>query len=416
MIVRSFTGRNVSEALEKVRRDFGEHALIIETRSVKEPGLLGRKVGVEVVAASDADPQQAPAPAVAVAAGWEPPAQHQERHRRPAPASQQAQLLAAARERVTATVPAVSDETLHDLMTPQPGLSLELASIRRQLARLASGQGVPTGNLGENLCSRLEAGELPDEIIAECDEALGKARDRIDPTRTEEFLILYLARHLPLPGAIDWQRCRSLLMVGPTGVGKTTTLAKLAGELVLNRRRTVGLVTIDTYRVGAADQLQAYADLLDMPFAVARTPAEMGAVLQHMEGCDHILIDTAGRSPNDGARLHELRGFCRATPGVRVMLAVAAVGGRAEFASVVERFSILPIEHCVVTKVDEAVAVGRLYGCLRRHALPVNYVTNGQEVPSDIAPAAAREITARILAGPAGAATPCPPTAVDEAR
>jgi len=110
-----------------------------------------------------------------------------------------------------------------------------------------------------------------------------------------------------------------------------------------------------------------------------------------------VLIDTAGRSPADTPRVHELKGFCRAAPGITVMLAAAATAGRAEFAAVVERFSILPLEHVVVTKLDECVAMGRLYGSLRRHRLPVCFVTTGQEVPHDIKPATAEMFARQVV-------------------
>jgi flagellar biosynthesis protein FlhF len=192
------------------------------------------------------------------------------------------------------------------------------------------------------------------------------------------------------------------MLVGPTGVGKTTTIAKLAGDLVLKRKLRVALVTIDTYRVGAQDQLKAYADLLDVPCEVAATPAQFALALKRFADRDVVLIDTAGRSHADAARVHELKGFCRTASEAglpaAVMLALAANGGRAEFAAVVERFSVLPIEHAVVTKLDECAAPGRLYGCLRRHRLPVAYFTTGQEVPDDIQPATSNAITARIVA------------------
>jgi flagellar biosynthesis protein FlhF len=375
MIVRSFRGRTTAEALAVVRRELGERALIIDTRTISEPGLLGRKVGVEVVAAADPDTARNETELATVGATARSNTVRSGGNRWGAQAAG------------LATPPA--DDT-----PPAEGLSVELAAIRRQLARLASGQAVPAGHLGEDLAAELEAGELPAELLAECDEAVQRAGERLDPTLRRDFLARLLGRHLRCPGALDWANTRSLLMVGPTGVGKTTTIAKLAGHLVLERRRRVALITIDTYRVGAADQLQAYADLLEMPFAIARTPAELGQAAERFADCDNLLIDTAGRSPADAARLHELRGFCRALPGMQVMLAIAATAGRAEFARIVERFSVLPLEHTVVTKLDELAAPGRLYGCLRRHALPLTYVTTGQEVPADFRPASAQEFAA----------------------
>lgn len=378
MIVRSYSGRTVPEALEKVREDLGESALIIETRPLRESGLLGRRCGFEVVAASD------PLAADTSAAEAVP-------QRERAPANQGAGL---ARMALSARQAETSKPT-DDL--DDPALGDELHAIRRQLQRLAAGTGTPTGHLGDELAARLEDHELPAETIAELDEALAQAGARLPDHHRHEFLTLLLARSLDCRGAIDWDACRQLMVVGPTGVGKTTTIAKLAGDLVLRRNRRVALVTIDTYRVGAAEQLHTYADLLDIPCEVARSPAELGRILERFADYDNVLIDSAGRSPADATRLHELRAFARATPGLQVMLAVGSTCGRAEFASVVERFSILPIEHVVATKLDECRAPGRLYGCLRRHRLPLRYCTTGQEVPDDILAAEARHLAEAVL-------------------
>jgi flagellar biosynthesis protein FlhF len=376
MIIRSYTGRSVPEALEKVKHDLGDAALIIETRTVREPGLMGRKNGYEVVAALDDQPTVAPTTRSP---------EHETRS-----AGQASRLV---RNIASVTGAAGGD---HD------GIEDELAAIRRQLARLAVGQGTPIGHLGDSLATLFEEAELPADLIAELDAAVAAAGPRLAADKRRDFCALLLARQLSCSAPIDWTAVRRLMVVGPTGVGKTTTIAKLAGELVLKRRKRVALVTIDTYRVGAQDQLRAYADLLDVPCEVATTPVQFAASLKRFADRDAVLIDTAGRSPADSARVHELKSFCRAAMDAgfpaSVMLAVAANGGRAEFAAVVERFSILPIEHTVVTKLDECVAAGRLYGCLRRHRLPLNYLTTGQEVPDDIVPANAGTVIERIFA------------------
>jgi flagellar biosynthesis protein FlhF len=381
MIVRSYSGRTMSEALAKVRADLGTEALIIETRTVREPGLLGKNVGIEVVAArDDADslsggPRQASATLASV------------------PQAATTQAAGLARERESTSV-AVSSSA------PAAGIEEELAAIKRQLARLAAGQGTPTGHLGEELASTLEDAELPAEVVAELDAACAQAGERLDADRRSDFAALLLARGLPQVAPLDWTACRRLMLVGATGVGKTTTIAKLAGDLVLKRRKRVAFITIDTYRIGATDQLKAYADLLDVPLEVAATPVQLGRLLERFADFDHVLIDTAGRSPADAARVHELKGFCRAAPGIAVMLAAAATSGRAEFAAVVERFSILPLEHTVITKLDECAAAGRLYGCLRRHRLPVRFATVGQEVPEDIVQATPELFARQVVTVP----------------
>jgi flagellar biosynthesis protein FlhF len=387
MIVRSYTGRTVPEALEKVKNDLGDGALIIETRALREPGLLGRKSGYEVVAAVDDAPSKATRPAIP--AITTPAAEPQVLPWKPqvleAPVANQAASLARERSEESAAL----------------ALEEELVSIRRQLARLAAGQGTPRGHLGEEIAAQLDDSELPGELVAELDEAMARAGNRLEPAKHRDFLSLLMARNLPCHGALDWSATPKLMMVGPTGVGKTTTLAKLASDLVMKRGKRVALITIDTYRVGAQDQLKAYADLLDVPLEVASTPAQFGALMRRYETYDNVLIDTAGRSPTDATRIHELKGFCRAVPGLGVMLAVAATSGRAEFAAVVERFSILPVAHAVITKLDECAAMGRLYGCLRRHRLPLNYLTIGQEVPNDIIAADPALIAGRVLPVPA---------------
>jgi len=392
MIVRSYSGRTMAEALAKVRGDLGENALIIETRTVREAGLLGRAAGIEVVAARDdaAVDQVATSPAQGAPSRREREATVQSwRTPELSPLDTQASGLARA---VAPVSPSRHGEGT--------AIEDELAAIRRQLSRLAAGQGTPVGHLGEEFAQQLEDVELPAEHIAELDAACGKAGARLDPTKRSDFSVLLLAKGLPHVAALDWSVCRRLMVVGATGVGKTTTLAKLAGDLVLNQRKRVALITIDTYRVGAHDQMKAYADLLDVPLEVATTPVQLGRLLERFSGFDHVLIDTAGRSPADTPRVHELKGFCRAAPGISVMLAAAATAGRAEFASVVERFSILPLEHVVVTKLDECVALGRLYGSLRRHRLPVRFVTTGQEVPHDIRPASAEFFARQVVLMP----------------
>jgi len=401
MIVRSYTGRTVAEALAKVKNDLGDAALIIETRPVKTPGLFGTKAGYEVVAARDDAATSAARRATAVGTRSE------------AVTRSAAAVLARdhAERRASVEQEAERDQASglreRQVVAERERLDRELGLIRAQLARLATGSRAPVARLGA-WAEALTAAELPEDLLAELDGALAAAGDRLDPTLTRDFLARWLARGLPV-APLAWDDVHCLMVVGPTGVGKTTTIAKLAGDLVLNRKRKVAIATIDTYRVGATDQLRAYAVLLDVPLEIAQTPAQLGAIIQGFADYDHVLVDTAGRSPADTARVHELKGFCRAVPTsgagrVAVMLAIAATCGRAEFAAVVERFSILPLEHVAVTKLDECAAPGRLYGCLRRHQLAPAWFTTGQEVPSDIAVATADALVDRLFAAAAVAA------------
>jgi flagellar biosynthesis protein FlhF len=396
MIIRSYSGRTISEALGKVKTDLGDQALIIETRTVKSPGLIGTTVGYEVVAALEhgTPATSASRPSTRSASIY---AQHA--------------LTAAPTPNVT-PAPVSTAETAATAKTAQTGdghLSRELAAIRAELGRLAKGHHVATEQLGD-FADRFTVGEMPDELSAELNRLVVAAGDRLPEHRRGDFLRAWLMRSLPCQPGIAWKTTRNIMVVGPTGVGKTTTIAKLAAQLVHDEGRKIGIITIDTYRVGAQDQLRAYADLLGVPLAVASTPAQFAKAMHEFADYDHVFIDTAGRSPADAARVHELRAFCRAASSdgaqLAVMLAIPATCGRAEFAAIVERFSILPLTHTVVTKLDECVAHGRLYGCLHRHHLEVAYFTTGQEVPSDIVAGDAALVVDHLLdLTPAGTGT-----------
>ena len=106
---------------------------------------------------------------------------------------------------------------------------------------------------------------------------------------------------------VDANKCRVVALVGPTGVGKTTTIAKLAANYRLREKRRVGLITVDTYRVAAVEQLRTYADIIDLPMEVVATPREMREAVARMNHLDLVLMDTAGRSPRDEVRIQELK-------------------------------------------------------------------------------------------------------------
>ena len=404
MLIRSYTGRSLAEALEKVRQQLGEQALIIETRQCKEPGVLGKKTGYEVIAAVDsAETRDKPAPRTsfnlqALQNRESEPAQADWRPIRDPQLEQYVQAfdqrlaqdtqheVANANQHQAAVLSAAAEQAKSLQHNDHDLISHELVCIRRQLARLAAGKELPTDHVGSELSEQLKLSELPDEIIAELDDVIAQAGERLPQEKREDFMRRYLQKTIQCE-SLKWEQCKHLIIVGPTGVGKTTTLAKIAGDMVLNHKRRIAMVTIDTYRVGAAEQLRAYADLLDVPFEIAQTPAQLERILERFEDFDHVLIDTAGRSPADSTKVQELKAFCRVAKNCSVMLAIAANSGRAEFAAVIERFSLLPVEYAVMTKMDELLSPGRLFGCIRRHQLPIHFITNGQEVPEDLHPA-----------------------------
>ena len=173
-------------------------------------------------------------------------------------------------------------------------------------------------------------------------------------------------------------------LIGPTGVGKTTTLAKLAANLKLKERHRVGLITLDTYRIAAVDQLKRYADIIGSPLRVVSGAEELRDAVQSMGNCDFLLIDTAGRSPNDALKLNELKGILAAIEPDEVHLVLASTASQQCLELAVSRFGEVRTDKILFTKLDEAANVGVLLNVVRKVNKSLSYVTTGQDVPDDI--------------------------------
>jgi flagellar biosynthesis protein FlhF len=186
-------------------------------------------------------------------------------------------------------------------------------------------------------------------------------------------------------------------LVGPTGVGKTTTIAKLAATFRLKEHRKVGLITVDTYRMAAVEQLRSYADIIDLPMEVVATPRQMRESMARMSNLDLVLIDTSGRGPRDQVKIQELRTMLAEAKADEVHLVLSCVTGTAGLIKTCERFSSAGITNLIVTKVDESCGLGNLLSLLRQCPVPLSYITDGQNVPDDIRPAEATSLAQMML-------------------
>jgi flagellar biosynthesis protein FlhF len=204
---------------------------------------------------------------------------------------------------------------------------------------------------------------------------------------------------LPIAGPIRIPAGRRHLvaLVGPTGVGKTTTIAKLAANFRLREQRRVGLITVDTYRIAAVEQLRTYADIIDLPMEVVATPREMHQAVARMADLDLILMDTAGRSPRDDVQIQELKGLLAEAAPDEVHLVLSSVASARCLANTAQQFAPVGTTALVLTKLDEAASLGNLLPLARSCGLPLSYLTNGQNVPDDIAAADAGRLARTIV-------------------
>jgi flagellar biosynthesis protein FlhF len=184
-------------------------------------------------------------------------------------------------------------------------------------------------------------------------------------------------------------------LVGPTGVGKTTTLAKIAARAVLEARRKVALLTVDTYRIGAADQLARYGEIMGVPVLVARDRNELRRAAERVREADLVLVDTAGRSnPEDALRQAEL---VRSIPRVQVHLVLSAATGASELAAIAERYRAVQPDRLVFSKLDEASGPGGILSAAVRIGRPVACIADGQRVPEDLHALTGPELTDLVL-------------------
>lgn len=190
---------------------------------------------------------------------------------------------------------------------------------------------------------------------------------------------------------------RVVALVGPTGVGKTTTIAKLAAHYSLREGFKTGLVTIDTFRIAAVEQLRTYAQIIDLPMEVATTPEELQRALERLRDLDLILIDTAGRSPRDAERIRELTDLLKQGGIDEIQLVLSLVSGKRSLVNTIERFAPAGITSVILSKLDETPDLSNIVHIARNAPWPMTYVTTGQEVPDDFAVARKSQLAKLIL-------------------
>jgi flagellar biosynthesis protein FlhF len=192
-----------------------------------------------------------------------------------------------------------------------------------------------------------------------------------------------------------------MMFVGPTGVGKTTTIAKLAARYAykLSQRHKVGIITLDTYRIGAVEQLMTYAKMMRLPIETVVDPSDFGDALNSLRHNDYILIDTVGSSQHDKEKIEKLKSFLKVDTfaEININLVLSAVTKYEDLRDIYKNFSILPIDTFVFTKLDETKTYGNIFSLLLDTKKPVSYFSVGQEVPDDLMEAEADYLLKGIL-------------------
>lgn len=444
MLVKKFEADTMAAALKQVKDTLGAEALILSTRTMRKKGLgvLGRQT-IEVTAAVESPSMRRPSAPT-------PGAYSDQRSatvsRSVLPSNRVETLedeivsLSSRRssppEPLEKTTPAVDprlDEELRQLRAQVESQSInqlkaEIEQLKELMTQLtqaqaqAQAQVKPEPAVVESPAPAVEvrkATERPaptplrtaittessDPLVALLQErgidaesattiaAYAAARmtpqQRLDLHQQREFLCTTLASLVQSKGAL-WQPGqpqKKISLIGATGVGKTTTIAKLAAQAMTETGARVALLTIDTYRIAAVEQLKVYGEIMGVPVDVVFSPEQLQESFRRHRDKDLILIDTAGRSPKDAERIDELNSFLGAHSGVENCLVLAAPTADSLQHKSYEAFSKLPISRLIFTKLDEADQCGSLINLPLKTNLPIGCLTNGQKVPEDLLPA-----------------------------
>jgi flagellar biosynthesis protein FlhF len=251
--------------------------------------------------------------------------------------------------------------------------------------------------------SWLVAQGIPDDDATTIVQCATGGSDDVDRETLHQRLVETFMARLPacaLPPRRESGSRAVLALIGPTGVGKTTTIAKLATRFRLQQGRRVALITADTYRIAAVDQLRKYAELVDASFYVASTKQQMRDTIASIHDADVILIDTAGRSQIDGENIQETGEIVAEAQPTERHLVLSAATSLSATRRAVESFMVTDCDRVIVTKLDEAVSLGEIVTTLSELKLPVSWFTNGQDVASNIEPAKMERLVESLM--PAG--------------
>jgi flagellar biosynthetic protein FlhF len=366
MRVKRYVADSMQEAISRVKADFGKDAVILHTKRLRRGGLFGLlgRTKVEVIAAAEGKRSRSEQESRPAASG----------------ANLHAQLDNAA-----------TRELLE--------VRRELQEIRKVLER-AEDRSAQDEPAIQHLRERLLEQDVHPDLVR---ELLAVLRAKAEDGEMEEAWLERAARAEIARGiasADPWQSVEGTkvqCLVGPTGVGKTTTIAKLAANYSLLAGKRVALITVDTYRIAAVDQLKTYAEIIGVPLDVAFTPQELKDAIEHRSEYDLILVDTAGRSQKHKMQMQELRAFMDVIPDAQIHLVLSATTRLKDMLDVIERFGQLAIDYLIITKLDETSTFGALYNACRLTGKPLSYVTNGQTVPDDIEVADGDRIADMIL-------------------
>lgn len=439
MRVKRYIVDSMPDALQKIRSDLGKDAVILNTKEIRSGGFLGlfSKKRIEVIAAIEQEDQvkTAKEPPVskpkihAAAVQVNPPAPRTEQRAVPEPVKSMPAVPAVSVPKVYQAAAAVSSPHEQEVKAvqeksqaekPDPEekqiqhssredvLLSEIKQMKAMMAQMSTAGSQPSHSRAEPFAGMerhlrnqgIEAKWI-EELLNQEDSTAADAQTVWTPDVLRQSVASQLRNWFTRDGSPSpvSQTAKMIHFVGPTGVGKTTTIAKLAAEQVLKHHKKVGFITSDTYRISAVEQLRTYANILGVPLEVVFSPQDLPRAFEALQDVDMIFMDTAGRNFRNELAVSELNALLQSYGETETYLVLSLTTKYEDIRVITENFIKFGIDKFLFTKMDETATYGTLVNLKRDFEIPFSYLTNGQNVPDDITLADEDKIIELLLEG-----------------
>lgn len=386
MIIKKFQAETETEAIMMAKEEMGKDAVVLNIKTTKQKGLkrLFKKDVVEVTAALEEKRTTANIPIAQIKKEQEVIVEQEDNKKSSAIEEKLNSLQNMIETKLSATME--ENNATDDEQTEK--------NVNFTFLRLVYGQ------LLDNEVDEKYA----NMIIGEIESAL-KKESNIDSILAGIYQKIILKLGQPQPLELSEGKTKLVFLVGPTGVGKTTTIAKLASEFKLNKKVKVGMITSDTYRIAAVEQLRTYANIMDVPLQVVLTLEEMNSAIKQFSGYDVVFVDTAGRSHKNTEQCDELFHLVNDIEldsekyEKEIYLVLSTATKYKDLLKITDIYDNLKDYRLIFTKVDETSAIGNILNIKLKTNSPLSYITGGQAVPDDIAVVDMQKIAKQLLGG-----------------